>query len=78
MKHKDSTDRVVGRHVQPELQDQLRQRLGGHIAGLRVLAQGNGLVLRGRAKSYYAKQVAQETLQELTPLPLLANEIEVG
>jgi hypothetical protein len=67
MKHKDSTDRVVGRHVQPELQDQLRQRLGGHIADLRVLAQDNGLV-----------QVAQETLQELTPLPLLANEIEVG
>jgi len=33
--------------------------------------------LRGRAKTYYAKQLAQHAVMEATDLPVLANEIEV-
>jgi hypothetical protein len=51
--------------------------LGGRVSGLRLLRWNNGLVLHGRARSYYAKQLAQEVVMRATTLPLLANEIEV-
>jgi len=37
-----------------------------------------GLVLRGRAQTYYAKQLAQHAVVEAAGLPILANEIEVS
>lgn len=52
-------------------------RLGGRMRGLEVVSQGNGLVLRGHAATYHAKQLAQHAAREVTGLPVLANEIEV-
>jgi hypothetical protein len=37
-----------------------------------------GLILCGRARTYYAKQRAQHAVMEATGLPILANEIEVS
>jgi hypothetical protein len=51
--------------------------LGGRVSDLRLLLRGNGLVLQGRARSYYAKQLAQEAVMKATKLPVVANEIEV-
>jgi hypothetical protein len=51
--------------------------LRGRVSGLRLLLRDNGVVLQGRAASYYAKQLAQEAVMKATNLPLLANEIEV-
>jgi len=55
----------------------LRQRLGGRLWKLHVEFQGERVVLRGHALSYYAKQLAQHTIMEELGLPVLANMIEV-
>jgi hypothetical protein len=36
-----------------------------------------GLVLRGHAHTWYAKQLALQAVMEATQLPILLNEIEV-
>jgi hypothetical protein len=59
------------------LAEYVRSQLSGRIQDLRLMARGNGLVLRGRAHSYYAKQLAQELVRRVTGLTLLANEIKV-
>jgi hypothetical protein len=61
-----------------ELEAQLQHRLVGRVSNLHLIPQDRGLVLRGRSLSYYAKQLAQQTLMAVTDLPLLANEIEVA
>jgi hypothetical protein len=63
-----------------ELQAHVQCKLGRQVRDLQVVIvdQGQGLVLRGRARSYYAKQLAQHAVLEVAPLPILANEIEVS
>jgi hypothetical protein len=41
------------------------------------LCRDDGVILRGVAYSFYAKQLAQHSVMEITKLPVLANEIEV-
>lgn len=60
------------------LEAALERRLGGRVRDLRVLVRGGGLVLRGHAATYYAKQLAQEVVMEAGGMMVLANEIEVG
>jgi hypothetical protein len=36
-----------------------------------------GVILRGRSRTFYEKQLAQHALMQITRLPILANEIEV-
>ena len=43
-----------------------------------MLFQPNGLILQGRAPNFHAKQMAQQAVMELAPMPILANDIEVG
>jgi osmotically-inducible protein OsmY len=59
------------------LEDLLSRRLGSRIRDLRVVLQQAGMVLRGWTETYYAKQVAQHAVMELSGVPILANEIEV-
>jgi hypothetical protein len=59
------------------LEGLMLRRLGNRIRNLRVHLQPTGLVLRGRAATYHAKQLAQHAAMELATTPLLANEIEV-
>jgi hypothetical protein len=42
-----------------------------------VVVKASGLVLRGRAATYHAKQLAQHAAMELATMPILSNEIEV-
>jgi hypothetical protein len=67
--------------MNPEEVDQLlasvQRQLAGRICELRLLVEENGLVLQGRAYSYYAKQLAQQAVMKVTGLPLLANDIQV-
>jgi hypothetical protein len=51
--------------------------LRGRVRTLHLVAQGDGLVLRGQVHTYYAKQLAQHAVMAATPMPILANEIEV-
>jgi hypothetical protein len=61
-----------------ELEAHIQCRLGGRVRDFRVVIADKGLVLRGRAQTYHAKQLAQHAVLEATPLPILANEIEVS
>ena len=60
-----------------ELENQVQVRLGGRIHNLRILFRDCGIVLRGLARTYHAKQLAQHAVMTETQLPILANEIEV-
>jgi hypothetical protein len=59
------------------LETQLRARLGSQVRQLLVVLLSNGVILHGMARTYYAKQIAQHSVMEITDLPILANEIEV-
>jgi len=59
------------------LEAALHNRLGGRVSNLQVIFHDAGVVLRGRAATYYAKQLAQHAAMELAGLNVLANDIEV-
>jgi hypothetical protein len=61
-----------------QLEAQVQSRLSGRVRELRLVVAGQGLILRGRARSYYAKQLAQHAVMAATALRILANEIEVS
>jgi hypothetical protein len=60
------------------LEEHLRSLLLGRVQALQLLVRDDGLVLRGYARTYYAKQLAQHAVMEKTTLPIRANEIEVS
>jgi hypothetical protein len=66
-------------HVSAEehLESLLQRRLGNRVRDLCVSVRPEGVILRGRAATYHAKQLAQHAAMELTELPILANDIEV-
>jgi hypothetical protein len=61
--------------------DQLAVRLEGNLAGrvrdFQLLRHDQGIVLRGLAHTYHAKQLAQHAVMKETVVPIWANEIEV-
>ena len=61
-----------------ELETHIQCRLGRQIREFRLVVVDKGLILRGHAPTYYAKQLAQHAVMEATGLPILANEIEVA
>lgn len=60
-----------------QLENRVQSKLSGRIRNLRLLRQDNGVVLRGFARTYYAKQLAQHAVMTESEWPILANEIEV-
>jgi len=60
---------VLEAHVQSQLQ--------GRVRDLRLVAEEDGLLLRGYSHSYYVKQLAQHAVMQATNLRIVANEIEV-
>ena len=60
-----------------QLENRVQAKLSGRIRNLRVLLRDCGIVLRGTARTYHAKQLAQHAVMTETQLPILANEIEV-
>jgi hypothetical protein len=63
--------------VTGELEVRVRGSIRGYVRDFHLLTTGSGLVLRGSARSYYAKQLPQQAVMRAAPLPILANEIEV-
>lgn len=56
-----------------DVQGQLR----GRVRAFQLLmGRDHGLVLGGRAHTYYAKQLAQQAVMEVTNAPIRANEID--
>jgi hypothetical protein len=60
-----------------DLEERIQRRLNGRVNHLQLSLRDDGLLLRGRANSYYVKQLAQHALMEAVKLPIGANEIEV-
>lgn len=65
-------------NVAAELEAQVQCRLSGRIHDFQLVVAGKGLVLRGRSRTYYVKQLAQHAVTDATGLPIQANEIEVS
>jgi osmotically-inducible protein OsmY len=61
-----------------ELEARVRSRLSGQVRDFRLLVGDKGVTLRGRTRTYYAKQLAQHAVMEAMVLPIVANEIEVS
>ena len=59
------------------LEARIRCRLNGLVADFRLEWQDGGWVLSGHARTYYAKQFAQEAVMNQSNRPLHANRIEV-
>ena len=70
-------DQGVSEMELEELETRLQSKLGGRIRQLSVNVHEGGLVLRGFARTYYAKQLAQHTAMTESDRPIFANEIVV-
>ncbi len=55
----------------------VKGRLAGRIERLRILLRHDGLVLLGRVRTYYAKQLVQEEVLKCTEIPIAENAVEV-
>lgn len=55
----------------------VKSQLTGHVRGFQVIVESHGLVLRGTAQTFYAKQLAQHLVMKLSDVPIAANEIDV-
>jgi hypothetical protein len=60
-----------------ELESRIQRRLGNQLRHFHLVFSDQGLILRGRVPTYYAKQLVQHAVMETIPLPIAANEIEV-
>ena len=60
-----------------ELEEIVKARLNGRVRGFRLLMETEGLILRGKTRSYYTKHLAQQTVRGLTTVRIRANQIEV-
>jgi hypothetical protein len=56
----------------------VRSRVWGQVKGLELRVLERGILIRGRARTYYVKQLAQHAVLETSQLPLAGNQIEVS
>ena len=59
------------------LEAAIRERLRGRVSDLSIQLRDSGVVLRGTARSFYAKQLAQHAVMTGTDWPVIRNGIEV-
>jgi hypothetical protein len=55
----------------------VQAELGSRLRDFELLPSTDGLVLRGRTNSYYAKQLVQHAVMRLGRVRVLSNEIDV-
>jgi len=63
--------------LQRELEHQVRLRTGRRVRNLAIEVQAEQVVLRGRAPTYYLKQLAQHGVWDVLPHVRLKNAIVV-
>jgi hypothetical protein len=61
----------------PELERSVHSRTGRRIRGLMIELRPERIVLRGKAQTYYLKQLAQHGVCDLLPQVSLENAIVV-
>lgn len=55
----------------------LAKHLRGRLSDISLSVHLGGVVITGRTRSYYVKQLAQHAVMERVSLPIVANEITV-
>jgi hypothetical protein len=55
----------------------VQRQLCGRVRELQLSPWGHGVVLYGRSRTYYGKQLAQHAVACATTLPIVSNEIVV-
>jgi len=60
-----------------QLEEHVECQLSGRIRDFHLCVSDDGLVLCGRAATYYAKQLAQHLVMRATDVPIRANDILV-
>lgn len=73
----NSRDNEMAELSVAELERVVTSRLTGRVAGFQLILESRGLVLRGTARTFYAKQMAQHLVMELSAVPIVTNGIEV-
>ena len=56
---------------------EIDRQLRGRLRQFNIARNEQGLVLLGKAPSFYVKQLAQHAVGQLTKLPIARNEIQV-
>lgn len=59
------------------IESRVLAKLGSRLREFFLDEVGDQLVLRGKARSYHVKQLAQHEVMAMTNRPILANTIEV-
>lgn len=59
------------------LKGQIQEQTGGRVRDLRIEHQGESLILQGSARTFYAKQLAQEAVRRIGLMLRVQNEIVV-
>jgi hypothetical protein len=59
------------------LESRVRADLNGRVKNFRLQRFNRGLILRGRTRCFYDKQIALHVVMMHTSLPIFANEIRV-
>lgn len=68
----DNTDELVQRVMAC-----LKVRLGNPVSNFQMSRRDDGLILRGAVRTYYAKQMIQEAVTEVSGQLIVANDIEI-
>lgn len=60
-----------------DLENHVRAKLTNRLFGFQIEIGDAGLVLRGKAPTYYVKSLAQHAVMERTRIPIAINRISV-
>jgi hypothetical protein len=72
-----SRNKAQTKELAEQIEANVRRRAWGRVCDFHVVMRDRGIVLRGRTRTYYGKQLVQEAAAEAAGLPILANEVEV-
>lgn len=61
-----------------QIQRGVRRTHSLRVHDFQLRATDDGLILEGRTKTYYGKQLVQHAVMDETDFPILANNIVVG
>jgi hypothetical protein len=77
MNEQAQTDTAT-RETLARIEEHVRCRLTGLLRDFQLVFRDRGLVLRGHVHTYYAKQLAQDAVMEVSNVPIRANEMDVS
>ena len=60
-----------------ELESRVADQLNGQVRHFRVFACDGGILLKGRARTYHAKQMAQHIVMKASKQRIVANQMDV-